>query len=104
MFRFPRHFPIGFLRETQPGRYLPCALGDVFLVRVGILPVLQVDNRDQAWKERREELKFLKALKTDLIWTRSKVDTLVGYNRTCLKRFRLIDDPIEDELRRRQKD
>ena len=83
--------------ERQLGRYLLYALGEVILVMVGILLALQVDNWNEERKEGKEELELLKALKTDLFFTRNEMDTIVRYNRKFLKEYRLIHSFIEED-------
>ncbi|MEJ2584732.1 MAG: DUF6090 family protein [Robiginitalea sp.] len=97
MLRFLRSFRLRYLGGTQFGRYLLYALGEVLLVMVGILLALQVDNWNEERKEQREELELLEALKTDLVFTRNEMDTIVGYNRKYLNEYRLIHTFLEED-------
>ncbi len=97
MLRFLRHFRQRYLRERQLGRYLLYAFGEVLLVMVGILLALQVDNWNEERKERKVELELLQALRTDLVYARNEMDTVVRYNRNYLKAYRQIYDFIEED-------
>lgn len=97
MLRFLRHFRQRYLKERQLGRYLLYAFGEVLLVMVGILLALQVDNWNEERKERKVELELLQALRTDLVYARNEMDTVVRYNRNYLKAYRQIYDFIEED-------
>ena len=55
------------LTENRIGKYLSYAIGEIILVVLGILIALQINNYNDARKERQKELGYLKNIKSDLI-------------------------------------
>lgn len=71
-------------KPTLPaGRYFKYALGEIFLVVLGILIALQINNWNEHRKDQQKEQHYLKNLKDDLIGIKSaysianKVETIV---------------------------
>ncbi len=54
------------LKENRLTRYVVYAVGEIFLVMIGILLALQVNNWNTARSERHKEVKYLRSLKHDL--------------------------------------
>ncbi len=67
MISFYRKIRQKFLRENRLGRYLLYAVGEIFLVMVGILLALQVNNWNESRKQRAEEIATLKNVKEDFV-------------------------------------
>ena len=97
MIPFFRKLRRKLLDERHLGRYLLYALGEVLLVMVGILLALQVDNWNEERKERREEVELLAALRTDLIYARNEMDTVMSYNKRYLNGYRQIYTNIRED-------
>ena len=66
MLNFFRRIRIRFLSEGQIRKYFFYALGEILLVVIGILIALQLNNLNEAKKDRVYELKMLKELKLSL--------------------------------------
>ena len=62
LFRKIRH---DLLSEGNTGKYLKYAIGEIILVVIGILIALQINNWNENRKEKKQELKQLKALKLE---------------------------------------
>ena len=65
MFSFFRKTRQQFLSGHNIGRYLLYAFGEVFLVVIGILIALQVDNWNEENKKQRKVQQYLIALKDE---------------------------------------
>ena len=66
MLRFFRHFRQQLLTGNQVSKYLLYAIGEIFLVVIGILIALQVNNWNEKRLERRQEIEILKSVRKDL--------------------------------------
>ena len=66
MLRFFHQLRQRLLTDNKFRKYLLYAVGEVFLVMVGILLALQVNNWNEDNKERKLEVKYLKGLRADL--------------------------------------
>ncbi|WP_411768045.1 DUF6090 family protein [Winogradskyella sp. A3E31] len=55
------------MSENKTGKYFKYAIGEIILVVIGILIALQINNWNEARKERAMEVSYLKNLKADLI-------------------------------------
>ena len=87
MIKFFRHIRQQLLSEGNTGkpalpagRYLKYAIGEIILVVIGILIALQINNWNEAKKDRSTEVKLLKELREDLIKT--KEDLLTDIDKT----------------------
>ena len=65
MLKFFRRIRRALLKEGKVRKYLVYALGEILLVMIGILLALQVNNWNEARKNRREELVALKSLQKE---------------------------------------
>ena len=66
MLRFFRSLRGGLLEEKKFSKYLLYAAGEIVLVVVGILIALQINNANDARKERLKEVQYLENIRTDL--------------------------------------
>ena len=62
-----RHIRQRLLQENKLSRYLFYALGEVLLVVIGILIALQINNANEARRDRGIEINYLKNLRADLL-------------------------------------
>lgn len=67
MINFFRKIRQRLLTENKFTRYLPYALGEIFLVVIGILIALQINNWNENRKLRLQEVKYLKRVQSDLL-------------------------------------
>jgi hypothetical protein len=65
MIKFFRKIRQNLLMENKTGKYFKYAIGEIILVVIGILIALQINNWNEVKKEKRQELKQLKALKLE---------------------------------------
>nr|WP_273292311.1 DUF6090 family protein [Winogradskyella sp.]MBO6881387.1 hypothetical protein [Winogradskyella sp.] len=67
MIKFFRKIRYNLMETGKTGKYLKYAIGEIILVVIGILIALQINNANEARKERTREVNYLKNLKSDLI-------------------------------------
>lgn len=77
MIRFFRNIRQKLAAENKVAGYLRYAIGEIVLVMVGILLALQVNNWNEARKERNIEIKYLKNLKLDLKTDLVNLDSMI---------------------------
>ncbi|MBN7814619.1 DUF6090 family protein [Algoriphagus pacificus] len=75
MISFFRKIRQKLLSQNQVTRYLVYALGEIFLVVIGILIALQINNWNESQKNKATEQKLLKELKDDLSETLKDLKT-----------------------------
>jgi len=63
--------------KNQTGKYFKYAFGEIVLVVIGILIALQINNWNELRKDRKEEVKLLKQLQTDLTANEDEVSGLI---------------------------
>jgi hypothetical protein len=79
MIKFFRTIRQNLLKEGKTSRYLKYAIGEIFLVVIGILIALQINNWNENRKLRIQEVKYLKNLQTDLITELKSNDSMIVY-------------------------
>ena len=77
MIKFFRRFRQQLLSENKFSKYLVYAIGEIILVVIGILIALQINNWNEGSKERQQEYKLLKQLKTDLTENETEIKDLI---------------------------
>ncbi|MBK8498943.1 MAG: hypothetical protein IPL52_09030 [Flavobacteriales bacterium] len=65
------------LKENRLTRYLVYAIGEIFLVMIGILLALQVNLWNLARLDRQKEVKYLQTLKLDLLVDLENLDDMI---------------------------
>ena len=80
MIKFFRHIRQNLLFKGRIGRYLKYAIGEIFLVMIGILLALQVSNWNQDRKDRISERKLLDNIHRDFVQNKIKFDTIKAIN------------------------
>lgn len=65
------------MEEGMAGRYLIYAIGEIFLVVIGILIALQVNNWNEERRERSTELLYLQSFKEDLDQNMAELDRVI---------------------------
>ncbi|WP_455170526.1 DUF6090 family protein [Aegicerativicinus sediminis] len=104
MISFLRKLRHSFISQNRFSKYLLYALGEIFLVVIGILIALQINNWNEDQKKGTYEQKILTAIKTDLKSSREEVLKAIdddGRWRDCIhKILRYLDQrkPYEKQL------
>lgn len=98
MLDFFRRLRQDHLSENKLSFYLIYGLGEIFLVVLGILIALQVDN----WNENRKlmdlENKMLMDIRENLTATRDNLASNISYNKYTLVNYELIQNHMKDDL------
>ena len=89
------------MAEKNFTKYLLYAIGEIVLVVIGILIALQINNRNEAHKEREKEIHYLKNIKTDLQITIDELDRYMEVRNGSIQAAEQIiahieGKPIED--------
>ncbi|MBX2876551.1 MAG: hypothetical protein KTR30_30805 [Saprospiraceae bacterium] len=101
MFKFFRQIRKRLLDGGKVNRYLVYAGGEILLVMIGILLALQINNANEARKDRNKEIGYLTNIREDLITNGEKIDALIERrNKRIETAHKLIGhlegDPVED--------
>jgi hypothetical protein len=92
MLRFFRNIRKKLAAENKVAKYLRYAIGEIFLVVIGILIALQINNWNENRKERLIEIKYLSNLKHDL---QSDSTDLVYYKNIRLGQVSAVQELIK---------
>ncbi len=79
MLHFFRILRRRLLTSNKFSKYLLYAVGEIILVVIGILIALQIDNWNEARKQRETEIHYLRNLKTDLLLNIDKLDRYIKW-------------------------
>lgn len=80
------------MQQNKFGKYLKYAVGEIFLVMVGILLALQVNNWNQNRLQKIEQNAMIKNLNKEFIHNKNKLQEAVRANMSTLNaRYKLID-------------
>lgn len=96
MFRFFRQLRHQLLTHNQVNRYLLYALGEIFLVVIGILIALQIDNWNENRKLQERQAEMLTDLRADLEETVKDLSFGKNFNTQTLENYRVLLKAIED--------
>lgn len=77
MITFLRKIRQKLIRENQVTRYLIYAIGEIFLVVIGILIALQIDNWNEEQNKRKIETTYLENILTDLRNDKIKLNEII---------------------------
>ena len=77
MLRFFRQFRLKYIEGKSFRKYLLYSIGEIILVVLGILIALQINNWNDANKNRTLEHEILKELKTELINNKNQLDQII---------------------------
>ena len=100
MFRIFRRARQEASSEKEPMKFLRYALGEIFLVVVGILIALQINNWNEERKEQRQIAEYARALVDDL---KSDIVMLETVQRTAATVVSSAED-LRDYMRKRDID
>lgn len=91
MIKFFRQIRQRLLSENRFSKYLIYAIGEIILVVIGILIALQINNWNEAKKEHRIGIQFLKGISNDLNKDLMLVDSLLKLNQQTFSLISSID-------------
>ncbi len=77
MIRFFRQLRMGQMKHRAISKYLFYAIGEIFLVVIGILIALQVNNWNEQRLDKMKEISYLSGVKQDLESSLSELDRVI---------------------------
>ena len=98
MLKFFRRIRHALLSDRKFSNYLIYALGEIFLVMIGILLALQVNNWNENRKLKAEEFKLLKELRKDVSFSVTELDTVAYYNQKSVDYIQQIQQHLRNDL------
>ncbi len=92
MIKFFRNLRQNMIKENKVSRYLLYALGEIILVVIGILIALTINNSNEDRKSRKQEIKYLKNVQTDITIEFKNNDSIMKYRAaTAQAAARMLD-------------
>ena len=98
MFRLFRRLRQRLLFNHKFDKYFFYAVGEIFIVFLGILIALQVNNWNERRKKRNLEITILKAIKTDLEQDINEWNIDIGVHNEALTSIPIVIDHLAKEL------
>ena len=95
MIKFFRKIRHNLLLENKTRKYFKYAIGEIFLIMIGILLALQVNDWNESRKNRKTEIQFLKGIKQDLQTDSLELNKLDHDYKRKLANYKLIDPSFE---------
>jgi hypothetical protein len=95
--RFFRLIRQRLITDNKFSKYLLYAVGEIFLVVVGILIAFQVDNWNEQRKIRLEGISLLEDLKSDLEFSLTELEYTINTNQQYLDGYRCIHYYLEND-------
>ena len=95
MIKFFRRIRQQLVTENKFSKYIIYALGEIVLVVIGILIALQINNSNEDRKQRRQELHYLKNLKTDLNLNISELDKYISVRNSRIESANYVLEHFE---------
>jgi hypothetical protein len=73
------------METGKTGKYLKYAIGEIVLVVIGILIAFSINNGNETRKARKQEIKYLKNLQTDITLEFKNNDSIINYRTIIAK-------------------
>ena len=90
MIKFFRKIRQKLIEQKKVQNYFLYAIGEIVLVVIGILIALQINNNNESNKLRKQELKYLKNIKTDLIINIKELKSFINIRTESIKNAQTI--------------
>jgi hypothetical protein len=95
MIKFFRRIRQQLITDNKLSKYIIYALGEIILVVIGILIALQINNSNEDRKQRKQELHYLKNLKTDLTLNISELDNYIDVRNSRIESANYVLEHFE---------
>ena len=79
------------MEKNKTGKYFKYAIGEIFLVVIGILIALTINNWNEAKKYTNDKIEFLNSIKNELLLDSKRADSLIVRYQKHLSYFNMID-------------
>lgn len=83
------------MKENKIKSYLLYSIGEILLVVVGILVAVQIDNLNEARKERKKEVHYLVNIRADLVTNLNIIDGYLEDWGNCITSAQIVVEHIE---------
>ncbi|MBT8287570.1 MAG: hypothetical protein HKN00_11200 [Flavobacteriaceae bacterium] len=83
------------MNENKTGKYFKYAIGEILLVVIGILIALQINNWNEARKQRNKEIHYLNNLKTDLNLNIAELDHYIAVRNSRIESANIVLEHFE---------
>lgn len=90
MLKFFRRIRQKLLSENRISKYFIYAIGEIFLVVIGILIALRINNWNEANKDATKEIHYLKSLKSDLQANQVELERVINISNNTI----LVSDSV----------
>jgi hypothetical protein len=97
MIKFFRKIRQRLLTEKKFSKYLLYAIGEIFLVVIGILIALQINNWNENRKQVNAEKVFLSGIKADLLKDKEFIDYVLNYIEPKLNVYRSLNEADQQD-------
>ena len=84
MIQFFRKIRQRLLNENKLTKYLLYAIGEIFLVVIGILLALQINNWNDLRKQKQKEKFILRDLHQEFVFNRKLLDSIINQTRLTI--------------------
>src|SRR5210317_1676767 len=95
MIKFFRKIRQNLLTENKFSKYLLYALGEIFLVVIGILIALSINNWNEGRINKIKEQEYLEGIKTDLQSDLKYIDLLLPNYKSRMQRYATLDSLVK---------
>lgn len=95
MIKFFRKIRHKLIMENNTGTYLKYAIGEIFLVVIGILIALQINNWNENKIKRSSELTYYSNIKNRLLDDKKLIQSQINYNSRYENQFKYANEIIE---------
>ena len=85
MIKFFRKIRLNMIKENRVSKYMLYAIGEIILVVFGILIALSINNWNEDRKSRKQEVKYLKNLNSDVALEIQNNDSIINYREVTAK-------------------
>ncbi|WP_052461231.1 DUF6090 family protein [Psychroserpens mesophilus] len=96
MIKFFRKIRQKMLTENKFSNYLIYAIGEIFLVVIGILIALQINNWNESRKQSITEKEFITSLKNDLKQDKAFIKRVIKLNEPRIVAYEILNDNLQN--------
>ena len=100
MIQFFRKIRQRLLNENKLTKYLLYAIGEIFLVVIGILLALQINNWNDLRKQKQKEKFILRDLHQEFVFNRKLLDSIMTYHKRTIKSAEYLKSRLPIDVNR----
>lgn len=96
MIKFFRKIRQDLLSKEKIGNYFKYAIGEIFLVVIGILVALQINNWNESRKQSITEKEFITSLKNDLKQDKAFIQRVIKHNEPRIEAYEILNGNLQN--------